>query len=311
MQKQNTRPSYLKKGDAIALVSTARKISREELSPAIKEIESWDLEVIEAPGLYNAHNQFAGASDERASSFQAVLDNPKVKAILCVRGGYGTVKILNKLNFSSFRKNPKWIAGYSDVCVLHNHINQNFGIETLHSTMPISFANNSEDSIASLRDALFGKLDNYTFPISTFRTGKAKGELIGGNLSILYSLMGTPSQLDTKGKILFIEDLDEYLYHLDRMMMNLKHAGVLNNLAALLIGGMSDMRDNTKKYGFSSDNPYGMTGREIIEDIVSEYNYPVCFNFPSGHENRNMALYMGRGVELEMGESEITMNLDT
>ena len=221
-----------------------------------------------------------------------MLDNPDIKAILCVRGGYGTVRIIDDIDFSHFQKNPKWLAGFSDITVLHSHIHK-LNVASLHSTMPISFSSNTTESIMSLKDALFGKHLSIKIDLHPFnRFGEAKGQIVGGNLSILYSLMGSPSDLNTDGKILFIEDLDEYLYHIDRMMMNLKRSGKLSNLKGLIVGGMTKMNDNTI--------PFGKDAESIIKDVVSEYNYPVCFGFPAGHIKDNRALKLGVIAELKV-----------
>ncbi len=287
------QPRYLKRGDTIGIIATARKISTEEINPAIAIIKSWGLEVELGNNLFNADNQFSGTDQERANDLQILLNDTSIKAIISARGGYGTVRIVDQIDFTTFIKNPKWIIGYSDITVLHSHIH-NLGIETLHATMPINFSKNAE-ALESLRKALFGEVIKYEIETNALnRKGIAEGELIGGNLSILYSLSGSISDIDTTGKILFLEDLDEYLYHIDRMMMNLKRAGKLSHLAGLVVGGMTDMKDNTV--------PFGKTAEEIILDAVKEYNYPVCFNFPAGHIDRNLALLFGKKVKLEVGD---------
>ena len=290
------QPPYLKKGDTIGIVATARKISTEEINPAIAIFKSWGLEVILGNNLFNTDNQFSGTDKERADDLQTILNDTSVKAIISARGGYGTVRIIDQINFTTFIKNPKWIIGYSDITVLHAHIH-NLGIETLHATMPINFSKNTE-ALESLRKALFGEKITYKIETNILnKKGIAEGELIGGNLSILFSLSGSVSDIETKGKILFIEDLDEYLYHIDRMMMNLKRAGKLSGLAGLVVGGMSDMKDNTI--------PFGKTAEEIILDAVKEYKYPVCFNFPAGHVDRNLALPLGKTVKLKVDDTVI------
>jgi len=296
----STIPPYLQKGDTVAIVATARKISMEELQPAIDIINSWGLKVVLSKNIFCIDNQFAGTDEERAVDMQWALDDANIKAVICARGGYGTVRIVDKLDFTNFVKHPKWIVGYSDITVLHQHINQNFGIASLHATMPINFTKN-EEATESLRKALFGEELNYTVPAHVLnRSGEASGELIGGNLSLIYALCGSKSDIDTKGKILFIEDLDEYLYHIDRMMMNLKRSGKLQVLAGLIVGGMSDMKDNTI--------PFGKTAEEIILDAVKEYDFPVCFDFQAGHIDRNLALVMGGVVKLEVNMLEIILN---
>ena len=293
------RPEYLKKGDKIAIAAPARKVTKEELLPAIKLFEKWGLEVFLPDHLFDSENQFAGCDDTRARLMQGLLDDPSIKAIVCARGGYGTVRIIDKLDFTQFQKVPKWIVGYSDVTVLHSHIHQQFGIETLHATMPINittdaFANNYP-ATDSLRKALFGKQLEYSCkPHRLNRQGTADGVLVGGNLSILYSLCGSKSEIDTTNKILFIEDLDEYLYHIDRMMMNLKRNGMFDHLLGLVVGQLSDMHDNTIKFG--------KTAEEIVSDCVKEYSFPVSFDFPAGHNGLyNHAMILGRPVTLEVG----------
>ncbi|MDG1476447.1 MAG: LD-carboxypeptidase [Vicingaceae bacterium] len=287
------KPANLKQGDKVVILSTARKISKAEIGSAEKVFEAWGLEVVLGANLFNEDCQFSGTTDQRITDLQSALDDETIKAIFCARGGYGTVKIIDELDFTSFKNNPKWIVGYSDVTVLHDHINQNFNVETLHATMPINFPSNTKQSLDSLKNALFGENLNYDFDTNQMnRNGDAEGEVVGGNLSIIYSLTGTNSQIETTSKILFLEDLDEYLYHIDRMMMNLKRAGILENLAGLIVGGMSNMNDNTI--------PYGKTAKEIILDAVNEYNYPVCFDFPAGHIDDNRTLIMGRKAKLSV-----------
>lgn len=289
------QPKYLQKGDTVAIVSTARKISSDKIIPAIKLVEKWGLHVIIGETIGSEENQFAASDEKRIDDFQQMLDNPKVKAIWCARGGYGTVRIIDKLDFSEFKKYPKWIVGYSDITVLHSHIH-NFGIETLHATMPINIENNSEQALETLKRGLFGKNLSYEFTsLEKNKSGNASAELVGGNLSILYSLLGSKSVIKTAGKILFMEDLDEYLYHIDRMCMNLKRNGYFKNLKGLVVGGMSDMLDN--------EIPFGKTAEEIILDCVSEYDFPVVFNFPAGHLDDNRTLILGRKVTLEVGEN--------
>lgn len=283
------RPSYLKKNDTIGIFACARKITLTELQPAIDIFVSWGLQVVLSKNLFDVYHQFAGTDAVRTADLQEMLDNENLKAIISARGGYGTLRIIDQLEFNFFKKYPKWVIGYSDITVLHAHI-YNLGIETIHATMPINF-NKNKESVISLHAALFGETLTYKFEGHALnKSGIAKGALIGGNLSLLYALIGSNSDIDTTGKILFIEDLDEYLYHVDRMMVSLKRAGKLSNLAGLMIGGMTDMKDN--------QIPFGKTASEIILDAVKEYNYPVCFNFPAGHIDKNLALYFGRKATL-------------
>ena len=293
-------PRFLISGDTVGIVSTARKVSSLELKPLIFLLEAWGLKYVLGKTINAELNQFAGDDGRRVLDFQTMLDNPKVKAIWCARGGYGTVRIIDHLDFSAFKKNPKWIIGYSDVTVLHSHVHR-FGIETLHANMAIDIDTKTENTRSSIKKVLFGK--DYKIILASEnqlnRSGDANGELVGGNLSILYSLLGSSSELITKGKILFIEDLDEMLYHIDRMMQSLKRSGALENLAGLVVGGMNDMKDNTI--------PFGKTAEEIVLEAVLEYNYPVCFNFPAGHINDNRALILGREIRLQVNKNEVTL----
>jgi muramoyltetrapeptide carboxypeptidase len=287
-------PTYLKKGDKIGIIATARKISEAELAPALKIIEEKGLIPVLGKNLLGACHQFSGTDAERSADLQTMLDDESIKAIIVARGGYGTVRIIDNIDFSNFKKHPKWIVGYSDITVLHSHINKTLGIATLHATMPINFL---QDAYATetLFKALFGENLHYEFDAHKLnRKGKAEGEIVGGNLSLLYALCGSISDISTDGKILFIEDLDEYLYHIDRMMMNLKRSGKLSNIKALIVGGMSDIKDNTI--------PYGKTAEEIIAEHVAEYNYPVCFGFPAGHIKNNYALKMGTLAKLSIDD---------
>ena len=291
------QPPFLKKGDKIAILAPARSVDFEEVHPAMKLFQRWGLEVILGSYVFNRENQFAGSDTQRAKDFQLMMDDASVRAIICARGGYGTVRIIDKLDFIKFHRNPKWIVGYSDITVLHSHIHRHFGIETLHATMPLNMPEIQlgNTSVESLRKALFGEEIMYCKRRESLdRSGATEGILTGGNLSMLYSLMGSHSQIDTRGKILFLEDVDEYLYHIDRMMMNLKRAGLLKELRGLIVGSMHDMKDNTI--------PFGKTAQQIVASAVKEYKYPLCFDFPSGHGPENVALVLGRKVKLIVDE---------
>lgn len=281
----NKTPQYLKKGDKVALVATARKIAPSEIQFAISTLEKEGYEVILSPFLFEENHQFAGNDEMRAAGIQWALDDTEIKAILCVRGGYGTVRIIDEINFEIFKSNPKWICGYSDVTVLHSHLIQNFSIPSIHSTMPINF-NKDEESTNSLLQILKGEKNKIEFPSHKLnKSGNCEGLVVGGNLSLIYALSGTASDINTEGKILFLEDLDEYLYHVDRMMQQLKRCGKLQNLKGLLVGGMSEMKDNTI--------PFGKNALEIIADACKEYSFPIYFNFPAGHEKINRAFKLG------------------
>jgi muramoyltetrapeptide carboxypeptidase len=238
----------------------------------------------------------AGTDEQRTADFQEQMDNPNIKAIWCVRGGYGTVKIIDKLDFTKFKQNPKWIIGFSDVTVLHGHLNR-MGIESLHATMPVAIPRATDEAKNTLCAALFGEKLQYTLECDALNhKGKAKGELVGGNLSILYSLLGSESAIDCADKILFIEDLDEYLYHVDRMMMNLKRNGCLQSLKGIVVGAMTEMKDN--------EIPWGRNAHEIIEDNVKGLNIPIIYNFPAGHIRDNRALIFGRQISMEVNDKE-------
>lgn len=287
------QPKHLQKGDTVAIVSTARKISKQELQPALDLLKSWGLSYILGNSIGAEDHQFAGNDELRADDLQTFLDNSEIKAIWCARGGYGTVRIIDSLDFTSFLKNPKWIVGYSDITVLHNQLHK-LGVQSIHAQMPMEIEKKSAATKETLRKALFGEAYNIALDgdHSLNRQGTAEGIFVGGNLSILYSLCGSASSIDTKGKILFLEDLDEYLYHIDRMMQNLKRNGMLKDLSALIVGGMSDMNDNTI--------PFGKTAEEIIRSTVEVYDYPVFFGIPAGHVEDNRALILGKNISLKL-----------
>lgn len=294
-------PPLLKIGNTVGVVSTARKVTTVELQPFLSLLENWGLKYLLGKTINAQDNQFAGDDALRAKDFQEMMDNPEINAIWCTRGGYGTVRIIDELDFTIFRKAPKWIIGYSDATVLHSHVHQ-FGIETLHANMAIEIDTKTFATRNTIKEALFE--NNYEIRISCEgnnqnRTGTARVPLVGGNLSLLYSLIGSPSEINTDGKILFIEDLDEMLYHTDRMLQNLKRNGLLKNIAGLVVGGMSDMRDNII--------PYGKSAKKIILDAVSKYNYPLCFDFPAGHLEDNRALILGRTVFMEVTNNAVTL----
>lgn len=274
-------PEYLKKGSKIALVAPARKIGRDEIAAAVKWIEEKDFEAVYDDRLFAEYHQLAGNDDFRASVLQEYLDRDDIDAILCVRGGYGTIRIVDKLDFTKFVKHPKWIVGYSDVTVLHAKMQQ-LGYQSIHGTMAINFEKNTKEALETLYKALVGKHQTDGEFLATLGM---TGQVVGGNLSVLYSMLGSDLFPETDGKILFIEDLDEYLYHIDRMMMGLKRAGKLANLKALLVGAFTDMHDNTI--------PFGMTAKEIIFEKVKEYGYPVIWDYPAGHIDDNRTIIFG------------------
>jgi muramoyltetrapeptide carboxypeptidase len=294
-------PPSLKPGDKVGIISPSRKIKQGSLDRAISIFEDWGLDVVTGPNVYAGYHQFGGTDQERAADLQLMLDDTGIKAIMCSRGGYGTVRIIDLVDFGGLIACPKWIAGYSDITVLHSHINAVCGIETLHSIMPAELSPQKDPpvsvrSVDLLKEALFGAIPAYyqpNHPLS--RKGRAEGAMTGGNLSVLYSLLGSDSEPDMQGSILFIEDVGEYLYHIDRMMISLKRSGVLAGIAGLVVGGMSEMNDN--------EVPFGKTAQEIIAGAVSDYDYPVLFGFPAGHEPENHPLVMGRNAVLSVGDT--------
>lgn len=290
-------PSSLSSGSKVALVAPARKVAVSDIAYAVEYIKEQGFVPVYDEQLFLSHNQFAGSDEERAAVMQRYLDAPDIDAIICVRGGYGTVRIIDRLNFDRFMQKPKWVVGYSDVTVLHAKL-QSLGVESLHATMPINFQDNTPQSLDSLFDALTGK--SIIYEIETTAKSQqltANSQLVGGNISVLYSLLGSDIFPDTRGKILFLEDLDEYLYHIDRMMMAFERAGKFDAIKGLIVGGLTKMHDNTINFGQPAE--------EIIFDRVKDKNIPVIFNFPAGHIDDNRALILGRTTEIEVGEKII------
>lgn len=278
----------------ISLIAPARKVTEDEMSFAIDYIKNRGFEPVYDKRLFDSYHQFAGNDDARTSLIQEHIDSDDIDAIFCVRGGYGTVRIIDRLNFDKFIKKPKWIIGYSDITVLHAKL-QGLGCESIHATMPINFTDNTQAALDSVFNFLKGEKISYEIdstPINIY--GTAEAELVGGNISVLYSLLGSDIFPDTDGKILFLEDLDEYLYHIDRMMTALVRAGKLDSIKGLVVGGLTKMHDN--------NIPFGMTAEEIILEKVRDKNIPVCFNFPAGHIDDNRALILGRKAKLSVGE---------
>ncbi len=303
---ENITPPYLQQGDTIGIVAPARFITREELQAAIRFLTIQGFLVKTAPHLYSKHYQFAGTDDERAQDMMEMIEDPTVKAILCARGGYGTIRILDLLNLRKLQQNPKWIIGYSDITALHGLISGWYGIETLHATMPINFPDSVQgnESTLGLIKALKGEPISYELkPHPLNLSGNGSGVLIGGNLSILASISGTTGDMSYNGRILFIEDVDEYLYHIDRMIMQLKRSGKLKEIAGLIVGHFSDMKDNNE--------PFGSTAYEIIYSAVKEYRIPVCFGFPAGHAEPNLPLIIGRTVNLNVSHEGVKIEFAT
>ena len=293
------QPQSLKRGDTVAISCPAKKLPHPP-SDAIRLLETWGLKVILGKTVTAAHHQFAGDDALRAEEFQQFMEEDTIKAIFAARGGYGTIRIIDRLNFSSFANKPKWIVGFSDVTVLHSHIYHNYQIETIHGQMPLTIPDGTIASLETLRCALFGEKLSYQYQTNMIKPGKAEGILIGGNLAILINLLGSNSDIDFRDKILFLEDVGEYVYAIDRMLWTLKRAGKLAHLRGLIIGGFSDLKDN--------DPPFGYSLQKMIMEKVNEYDYPVCFDFPAGHISDNQALIFGKVVQLAISQDEVLLD---
>ena len=297
-------PRFLTAGDTIGITVPAGYIRREDVLPAVAEMESWGFKVALGDTVGKKDFTFGGTDAERLADFQRMLDDPSIAAIMCARGGYGAVRIIDQLDFTQFKRHPKWVIGFSDITVFHCHFNRQLGVASIHSKMCNSFPSDPAkasalqvDTIQSIRKALTGVQMVYEAPASADnRNGTATGELVGGNLSILQNLAGSVSQLQTRNKILFVEDTGEYLYSIDRMFWNLKRAGMLDHLAGLLVGGFKVKPDD-------SDDPFGQTIQEIVLSKVQGYSFPVAFDFPVGHQVNNFALRCGMRYRLEVGTS--------
>ena len=298
LQKQEIaliQPPYLKAGDTVAIVapSGVLKNRTSEIEQAKKLLKSWGLHTVVGKHVFNQANHFAGTDDERCEDFQNALDNPTISAIWCARGGYGTVRILDKLNYTKFKQNPKWVIGYSDITALHNQIHNN-GVESIHAMMCTSLQDDMstiEETVSTFKDALFGKPLSYTLDGSDYnKTGTASGQLVGGNLTMLHTMLGSKTSIDTSGKILFIEEIGEYKYHIDRMLQSLKRAGYFDNCKGVIIGDMSKMRTNTTLWGTSIE--------QLILDALADYDFPIAFNMHAGHEKDNRAMILGRNIKL-------------
>lgn len=297
-------PLNLKKGDKIRIVAPAGRIKKEFVLSGVEWLKQQGYNVKLGNHVLKEHYQFAGSDEERLSDMQEALDDKEAKAIICARGGYGSIRIIDKLDFSSFKRYPKWMVGFSDITVFHSVLN-NLGVASIHGPMLRHFPKSGEkesESVKSLFSILEGKKPVYKIENQALnRSGKVEAELVGGNLSIIYSLIGTTYELKVKGKILFIEDIGEHLYHTDRMIHSLKQSGKLGQLAGLIVGDFSKMKD--------SKNDFGQDVQDIIHEPVKEYNYPVCFGFPAGHDIKNLALAFGKKWELEITKNESTLKM--
>jgi muramoyltetrapeptide carboxypeptidase len=301
-------PRYLKPGDTIGITCPAGFITLPEIQPAMVQMVEWGFNIKVGDTVGKKDWTFGGTDEERAKDFQQMIEDPKVKAIMCARGGYGFVRIIDKLDFTKLAVQPKWIIGFSDITVLHCHLNRNYGIASIHSKMCNSFPddwNKAEpiqtETILSIKQALTGQKMKYSVPVNPFnKAGKAEGTLIGGNLKLIETLAGTKSDLRTTNKILFVEDTGEYLYSIDRMFWNLKRSGKLEKLAGLIVGGFKIKPDDPGE-------EFGRTVPEIVLEKVKEYNYPVCFDFPVGHQRNNFALKCGVKHRLTISNEEVML----
>jgi len=302
------QPPFLKPGDTVAIVAPSGilKNREAEIQRAKDLLQSWGLQVRLGEHVFAQHHHFAGTDTQRASDLQAVMDDPSVSAIWCARGGYGSVRILEGLDYSQFRKQPKWLIGYSDITALHNQLH-NEGFQSIHAVMCTSLTEDLTDiqsSVETFRSAIFGELPEYTLEGSVYnRPGKASGPLVGGNLTLLHTMLGSNTSIDTSGKILFIEEIGEYKYHIDRMLQSLKRAGYFDGCVGLIVGDMSKLRNNTTKWGSSIE--------ELILDALKDCDFPIAFNMPAGHEKDNRALVLGANVQLEVTKDKSLLSFES
>ena len=295
-------PPYLKPGDTIGIVCPAGYMPLEKAQTCIETLTSWGFKVIAGKTLGHQFNYFSGTDKERLHDLQQMMNDKNIDAILCGRGGYGTGRIIDKLDFSKFIKHPKWIIGFSDITILQNHLFSNYKIASLHAPMAAAFNDGelNNEYIQSLHYALIGKKADYKIEGNILdQKGNAKGIMVGGNLSLIVSAIGTSSDIKTKNKILFIEDIGEYIYNVDRMMYQLKRSGKLDHLKGLIIGRFSEMKDTTI--------PFGQTIEEVLKDLVKEYDYPVCFRFPVSHDKENYALKIGVKYKLHVEKNSVEL----
>jgi muramoyltetrapeptide carboxypeptidase len=297
-------PPFLTKGSKVHLVATARKVEQSLLDKSVEILAKQGFEAVYSPRIKEAEYQFAGNDATRVADFQSAIDHGESQAVLCMRGGYGTQRILDSIDFSGFVSRPKWLVGFSDVTAIHSHVNK-LGVPSIHGPMPSTYSNTESLCLTALFDVLRGKSADVRFnthPLDIL--GNAEGELVGGNLSILHTQMCTPGASTFDGKILFIEDIDEMLYHIDRMLVHMKRARLFDRLRGVLVGGFSDMRDNTLAHGFKSDNPFGKTALEIVSEHFSGMNIPVAMSFPAGHIHENTPIILGSTVNLRVTAQE-------
>jgi len=306
--KMNTpllKPEFLAKDDSVAIVAPSGilKNRNKEIERADSLLKSWGLKVVIGDNVFRQSGHFAGTDEERAQDFQNYLDNPNIKAIWCARGGYGTVRIIDMLDYTEFKKHPKWVIGYSDITALHNELH-NEGIQSIHAMMCTSLTEDLsaiETSIESLKNVIFGSPISYVLEGSNYnKPGTAVGQLVGGNLTMLHTMLGSRTSIDTSGKIMLIEEIGEYKYHIDRMLQSMKRAGYFDNLKGLIVGDMSKLRTNTTLWGTSIE--------QLILDALEEYDFPIAFNMQAGHENDNRALILGAQIDLTVDSDRSSVN---
>jgi len=295
-------PPYIKKGDTIGITCPAGYMAKEKAQACIRTLQQWGFEVMVGKTLgSNSNNYFSGTDEERLNELQAMLDNESIHAVLFGRGGYGVGRLIDKLDFSQFKRKPKWLIGYSDITVLHSHIHSNYNIATLHSPMAAAFNDGENEFITSLYKAITGKKMKYKYDVHALnKQGTAVGELVGGNLSLLAHLVGTASDIGTKNKILFIEDIGELIYSTDRLLYQLLRSGKLDKLAGLIVGKFTDVKD--------TERPFGKNIDEVISDMVKQFDYPVCFHFPVSHTKENYALKVGVKHELKITGRSVSLS---
>ncbi|TVZ58133.1 muramoyltetrapeptide carboxypeptidase [Flavobacteriaceae bacterium MAR_2010_105] len=303
-QKKLIRPNDLKPGDTVAIVAPSGilKGKQGEIQQAVNLLKSWGLHTVVGKHVFSQANHFAGTDDERCEDFQKAMDDPTISAIWCARGGYGTVRILDKLDFTKFKKHPKWLIGYSDITALHNQFH-NEGFESIHALMCTSLTDDLDDikeTVNTFKAAIFGEPINYTLKGSDYnREGTITAPLVGGNLTMLHTMLGSKTSIDVGGSILFIEEIGEYKYHIDRMLQSLKRAGYFEHCKGVIVGDMSKLRKNTTLWGTSIE--------QLILDALAEYNFPIAFNMPAGHEKDNRAMILGRTIQLTVSSSQSTV----
>ena len=293
-------PPYLKKGDTIGIVCPSGYLPAKKTTNCIQMLTSWGFRVKIGKTVGHQHHYFSGTDEERLADLQQMLDDKNIQAILCGRGGYGLSRLIDRLSFRQLKKYPKWIIGFSDITVLHAHLYQQVKMASLHAPMAAAFSKSDLSSVFTLKKALLGKKQIYTCaPHSFNRVGKVSGPLIGGNLSLVAHLIGSPSALHTKGAILFLEDIGEYIYNIDRMLIQLKRSGVFDKLGGLIIGGFTDSKD--------TEIPFGESVTEVIRNQIQEYSFPVCFDFPVSHDIANVALKHGLPYALSISTRKVSL----